>query len=148
MRKRNMKRTFRFKTRAKKTERRPLIPWQATALGVGVAVASLFIGAMLFAAVFKAFAMKDGAIEPINQILRAMSVVVGARFCVKRSPERGILLAVAVGGILTVLTHVAYMAVVRQTAPFSVWLTDAALACAAGAVAGFLFAPKKQEKTR
>nr|MDD6335601.1 YrzE family protein [bacterium] len=131
-----------FRRGGKRAAVRGLEPWQAVAMGIVASILCLVVEVLLFAALFKAMSLSDGVIAPVNQALRMVAMAVGAMLCAKRSEKMGIWLATGCGAGAMLMTHLLYMMIAGQAAPIGIWLSDALLGAATGAVMGFIFAPR------
>ncbi len=104
--------------------------------GVGLALALSFLGAILFASVLLNVSVADKIIYPVNQLIKAVALVVGALVCVRG--EKGWLKGGAVGLLFTALSYLAFSAIGSD---FSLsWLVLVELGAAAliGALSGSL----------
>lgn len=77
--------------------------------GVGLALALSFLGAVIFASILLNNTASDKIIYPVNQIIKAVSVLIGA-FAFIRG-EKGWLKGGAVGLLFTALSYLAFSAV-------------------------------------
>lgn len=77
--------------------------------GVGLALALSFLGTVIFASILLNNTASDKIIYPVNQIIKAVSVLIGA-FAFIRG-EKGWLKGGAVGLLFTALSYLAFSAV-------------------------------------
>ena len=106
--------------------------------GLLAAVAATLAGMLLLAAAVIYLDVTDGALAALNQILKLLSVVLGARLAVGAGGERGFVTGAAVGLLYMALGYVLYWrlggALLSAAAMLLEMLAGFAVGAAAGAV--------------
>ena len=76
--------------------------------GALLSLAFSLVGAFLFALVLRAFPVPNGAVLPVNQIVKILAIFVGVLFSVRN--EKGLLKGVLIGVFTALLTCLAFSA--------------------------------------
>ena len=72
--------------------------------GALLAVIISLIGILFFAFIIKITGLSDGWIMPINQVIKAVSILIGVVLALKKMPERGLIKGLFIG-LVTPLLH-------------------------------------------
>lgn len=107
-----------------------------TIKGTAIALALSLLSAVVFAAVLRATALPDSVIYPVNQAIKALSIVVGV-LCGVRG-ERGFWKGGAIGLAFTALSYLAFSALGGDFSASWLLLAETATAWATGALCGAL----------
>ena len=117
--------------------------------GLLAAVAATLAGMLLLAAAVIYLDVTDGALAALNQLLKLLSVVLGARLAVGVGGERGFVTGAAVGFVYMVLGYSVYWAFHGSVSAPLVMLGEMLLGAVLGALSGAVVAnlrPKKRRK--
>lgn len=93
---------------------------------------------LIFALVIKWFNLADNIIEPVNIVIKILSVSVGV-FIITRDGSRGIVKGTLVGAIYSVLCYVIFSLLLGSFAISLTNLWDLLLGVVSGALLGILF---------
>ena len=106
--------------------------------GVLISAAATLVGMLLLAAAVVWLDISDGALSALNQVLKLVSILLGARFAVGVGGERGFVTGAAVGLLYMALGYVLYWrlggALFSAAAMLLEMLAGFAVGAAAGAV--------------
>ena len=104
--------------------------------GVLISAAATLVGMLLLAAAVVWLDISDGALSALNQVLKLVSILLGARFAVGVGGERGFLTGAAVGLVYMILGYVLYWQLGGAVFSFAAMLLEMLLGGAMGAVTG------------
>ena len=102
--------------------------------GALLSLAFSLVGAFLFALVLRAFPVPNGAVLPVNQIVKILAIFFGVLFSVRN--EKGLLKGVLIGVFTALLTCLAFSALGGDFSLSWIIFVELALALFAGAVSG------------
>lgn len=105
---------------------------KGAALSLGVSI--LF--AVIFACILRATDISDKAVYPVNQLIKGISVVIGAIAFVRG--EKGWLKGGAIGLIFTALSYLAFSSLGGDFSLSWLIIFELLIACLAGALGGIL----------
>jgi len=71
--------------------------------GALLAVIISLIGILFFAFIIKITGLSDGWIMPINQVIKAVSILIGVVLALKKMPERGLIKGLFIGLVYTII---------------------------------------------
>lgn len=80
----------------------------SSAKGSLVATAVSLIGILFFAFVIKMFGITDEFLKPVNQVIKAVSIMLGVFAGLKADKEKGLVKGVIIGLIYTLLAFVVF----------------------------------------
>ncbi len=106
------------------------------AKGVGFALAFSLLSAVVFACILRSAPIPDKAIYPVNQTLKAVSIVLGGLFFVRG--ERGWLQGMGIGLLFTALSYLAFSALGGDFSLSFLIFGELALAAVSGALSGII----------
>ena len=104
--------------------------------GLLAAVAATLAGMLLLAAAVIYLDVTDGALAALNQLLKLLSVVLGARLAVGVGGERGFVTGAAVGLLYMALGYVLYWQLGGALFSAAAMLLELLVGCLTGAAAG------------
>ena len=104
--------------------------------GLLMAVAATLAGMLLLAAAVIYLDVTDGALAALNQLLKLLSVVLGARLAVGVGGERGFVTGAAVGLLYMALGYVLYWRLGGALFSAAAMLLEMLVGLAVGAAAG------------
>lgn len=101
-----------------------------------IAVSCLLV--LLLAIVVHFAAVSPSVIGPVNQIIKAASILAGTWLGLRRAPQKGWLKGMLTGMIFMSLGLMAYGSASGEQPGALLWLTDLALGALVGAISGIL----------
>lgn len=75
-----------------------------------IALSISLIAVLIFAFVLRFLSIPDGAIKPVNQVIKTFSILVGVFMGLRKSKEMGLISGLVIGIVYTVLSFVAFSA--------------------------------------
>ena len=106
--------------------------------GVFVAILISLFGILLFALVIKFFEIPSGYIQPVNQIIKFLSILIGVKSMFGSSKSKNLLLAVLLGAVYTALAIIIFN-LLGGTFNFDFsCLTDSLFGAIAGLISGVI----------
>ena len=111
--------------------------------GVGLALAFSFLASVVFASILQFSPLPDKVIYPINQTVKVVAIVLGALVCVRG--EKGLLQGLAIGGLFTALSYLAFSALGGDFSLSWLIFAELALALFVGAISGAIAVNLKRE---
>ncbi len=117
--------------------------------GVLIAVLTTAISVIVFALIIALFGMSDGAIRVVNQLIKLVSVALGARAAVCRGDRRGTMQGALLGLIYMGVGVTLYVLLSGQRMTLVDYLIDLLTGIAVGGLTGMLISglePKKAAK--
>jgi len=76
--------------------------------GALVAILLSLVGILFFAFIIKLFGINDSWIRPINQVIKAISILFGTIFGLKKNSSNGLLKGLLIGLIYTVVAFIVF----------------------------------------
>lgn len=116
--------------------------WLPTARGVLLAIAVTGGLVAVFALLISLFSFSDGAVRAVNQLIKLLSIFVGARSAVRPGVQRGALRGASVGLLYMAAGVLVYALLTGQPVSAFSYLADLALGVAAGGLVGMLRAKR------
>lgn len=110
----------------------------ASAKGSLIAVVVSLIGILFFAFVIKLFGITDEFLKPVNQVIKAASILVGVFGAVKKYRENGLVLGLIVGLCYTLLAFIVFSALNGSFALDKTLLNDVLFGGIMGAISGVI----------
>ena len=104
--------------------------------GVGLALAFSFLASVVFASILQFSPLPDKVIYPINQTVKVVAIVLGALVCVRG--EKGLLQGLAIGGLFTALSYLAFSALGGDFSLSWLIFLEVGVALLTGALSGIL----------
>lgn len=102
--------------------------------GIFVAILISLVGILAFALVIKFFNISQNLIQPINQVIKFLSILIGVNSMFKNCTNRNLLLACLMGAVYTIVALIIFN-LLNSSFNFDLsLLTD----CLFGAIAGFI----------
>ncbi|MEG1751576.1 MAG: TIGR04086 family membrane protein [Clostridia bacterium] len=111
-----------------------------------IALAISLIGILIFAFVMRFFAVPDGAIRPINQIIKCVSVMIGCFFGLKKTKEKGLVSGLLVGLIYTLISFLVFSALNGEFEFTKLLINDLLFGGVIGAICGIISVGFRKEK--
>ena len=112
--------------------------WISVGKGAFVAAVLSLAYVLLLALCIKTMAWSEGIIVPANQVMKIVSVIIGAWIAVRRTPQRGWLRGGLTGIVYMVLGFVLFSLVQGDFAIMGGYWIDLATGAVVGAVSGML----------
>lgn len=98
---------------------------------------------LIFALLIKFFSIPDAAIQPVNQVIKIISILFGVLIGLKKFPQKGLLTGALIGLIYTILAFLIF-SLLGSTFSFNASLfVDMFFAIIVGALCGIFFVNKK-----
>lgn len=111
-----------------------------------LAAAATAVMIILFTLLLMAVRLSDGAVRAINQVIKLVSVFIGAYVCIGRGGERGLIRGAILGAAYMALGVLIYMLFSGQGFNASAYLCDILMGVAAGGVIGMLLSAMPEKK--
>ena len=73
-----------------------------------MALSISLIGILIFAFVLRFTSISDGAIKPINQVIKTLSIFLGTFWGLKKSKEMGLISGLIIGLVYTIISFIAF----------------------------------------
>ena len=102
--------------------------------GVGLALAFSLLASIVFASILQVFPLPDKIIYPVNQTVKVVAIMIGALVCIRG--EKGLLQGVAIGGLFTAFSYLAFSALGGDFSLSWLIFAELALSLFAGSVSG------------
>ena len=102
--------------------------------GVALALAFSLLASIVLASILQCFPLPDKVVYPINQTVKVVAIVLGALVCVRG--EKGLLQGLAIGGLFTALSYLAFSALGGDFSLSWLIFAELALALFTGAISG------------
>lgn len=106
--------------------------------GALVALLVSMIGILLFALILKFIVMSDTAIATINQIIKAMSILLGVRATLKVSQGKGLIKGTILGLVYTLIAYLVFSFLSASISFDSSTLVDMVFGGVMGAICGII----------
>ena len=110
----------------------------AVVKGSLIAVASSLVGILFFAFVIKLFGITDQFLRPVNQIIKAISILLGVFVSAKKYKQNGLILGAITGLIYTILAFVVFSALNGSFSADKTLLNDILFGGIMGAISGVI----------
>lgn len=114
--------------------------------GCLVAVSVSLVGILFFAFIIKIFGLTDGWIKPINQIIKAASILIGVFVALKKEKTQGLLKGAIIGLAYTLLAFVVFSILNGSFALDGALIVDILFGAIMGAICGVVFVNLKSKK--
>ena len=111
-----------------------------------VATIVSLVGILFFAFVIKLFGVADGALKPVNQAIKAVSIFVGVFVGLKKVNQKGLLSGLLLGLVYTILAFVTFSALNGKFDFSKSLLTDILFGGIMGAICGVISVNLKKDK--
>ena len=108
---------------------------------VSVSVSLVLI--LIFALLIKFLNIPDGAIQPVNQAIKIISILFGVIAALKNFPQKGLLTGALIGLIYTILAFMFFSLLSGQLIINASLFIDVAFALLIGAMCGIFFVNRK-----
>ena len=106
--------------------------------GALISVIVSLIGILFFAFFIKIMGISEGAIKPINQIIKAISIFIGVFLGVRISADKGLLRGLLIGIIYTFLAFIIFSALNGKFSFDKTLLNDVLFGGISGAICGII----------
>ena len=101
-----------------------------------ICLAFTLVGVLIFAFILKSFSISDGAIKPINQVIKAVSIFFGCLIGLKKQKTMGLVKGFIIGLIYVLLAFFVFSALSGSFAVNLTLLSDVIFGGIMGAVCG------------
>lgn len=112
--------------------------------GAMVALLISLIGILVFAFAIKYFAVGDYLIKPVNQVIKALSVLIGCFVALKKVKHLGLFSGILIGLLYTVISFVVFSILDGNFALSRVVVNDLFFGGVIGAVCGIIAVNSKR----
>lgn len=106
--------------------------------GALIALVVSLLLVLLFAFVLRFIPISDSLISPINQVIKGVSILIGAIFGLKKSKEMGLISGLIIGFLYTVLAFVTFAVLSGNFAFSAAVLNDLLFASIIGGISGII----------
>ena len=103
-----------------------------------IALSISLVGILFFAFIIKLFGLTDGWIKPINQIIKAISILIGVFFALKKDKQKGLIKGLMIGLVYTLLAFVVFSILNGSFGIDKSLLTDVLFGAIMGAICGII----------
>ena len=103
-----------------------------------IALSISLVGILFFAFIIKLFGLTDGWIKPINQIIKAVSILIGVFFALKKDKQKGLVKGLMIGLVYTLLAFVVFSILNGSFGIDKSLLTDVLFGAIMGAICGII----------
>ena len=103
-----------------------------------IALSISLVGILFFAFIIKLFGLTDGWIKPINQIIKAISILIGVFFALKKDKQKGLVKGLMIGLVYTLLAFVVFSILNGSFGIDKSLLTDVLFGAIMGAICGII----------
>lgn len=110
----------------------------ASLKGSLISVAVSLIGILFFAFIIKLFGITDEFLRPVNQVIKAISILVGILAATKKYKEKGLVLGLTIGLCYTMLAFIVFSALNGTFAIDKTLLNDVLFGGIMGAICGVI----------
>lgn len=101
-----------------------------------IAILISLVGILFFAFIIKLFSVSDNVLKPVNQVIKAISILVGVFVGLKKETEKGLLKGLLIGLVYTVIAFVVFSALNGKFAFDKTLLNDTLFGGIMGAICG------------
>lgn len=103
-----------------------------------IALSFSLVGILIFAFVLRFIAISDGAIKPINQVIKILSVAFGVFIGLKKNHDMGLIRGLLIGLLYTIMAFISF-SILDGSMSFSITLiNDLLFGAISGAICGIL----------
>lgn len=106
--------------------------------GALMALSISLIGILIFAFILRFTSISDGAIKPINQAIKIVSIVLGTVWGLKKSKEMGLISGLIIGILYTIIAFVAFSILDGQFEFSRTIVNDLLFGSIIGAISGII----------
>ena len=106
--------------------------------GTLISIAISLVGILFFAFIIKLFGLGDGWIKPVNQIIKATSIMAGVFMSLKKDKNNGLLKGLIIGLTYTLLAFVVFSILNGSLNIDKSLLTDVLFGGITGAICGVI----------
>ena len=106
--------------------------------GCLVAIVISLVGILFFAFIVKMFGIADQFLKPINQVIKAISILVGVFVCLKTNRQKGLVSGLIVGILYTILAIIIFSLLNGNFAFDKSLLNDVIFGGITGAICGII----------
>ena len=103
-----------------------------------ISIAISLVGILFFAFIIKLFGLNDGCIKPVNQIIKALSILSGVFFALKKDKNKGLVKGLAIGLVYTLVAVVVFSILNGSFTVDKSLLTDILFGGIMGAICGII----------
>ena len=103
-----------------------------------IATCVSLVGILFFAFIVKLFGITDGFLKPVNQIIKAISIMIGTFITLKKDNEKGMFKGLIIGIIYTLLAFLVFSILNGSFNFDKSLLTDVIFAGVTGAICGVI----------
>lgn len=118
----------------------------ATLKGSLLATTVSLVGILFFAFIIKMFGITDQYLRPVNQVIKAVSILVGVFIALKKQKQNGLVLGFAIGLCYTLLAFVVFSALNGSFCVDKTLLNDVLFGSIMGAICGIIAVNIKRKK--
>ena len=111
-----------------------------------LATAVSLIGILFFAFVIKMFGITDEYLRPVNQVIKAVSILLGVFITLKKQNKNGLVLGLAIGLCYTLLAFVVFSVLNGSFCVDKTLLNDCLFGGIMGAICGIVAVNLKRKK--
>lgn len=115
--------------------------------GALVALSISLIGILIFAFVLRFVSIPDGAISPVNQIIKGVSVLIGTLFALKKTKEMGLINGLLIGFTYTAISFLTFSILDGNFSFSTTLLNDLLFGSIIGAICGIIAVNLKKRTT-
>lgn len=106
--------------------------------GALMALSISLIGILIFAFILRFTSISDGAIKPINQAIKIVSIVLGTVWGLKKSKEMGLISGLIIGILYTIIAFIAFSILDGQFEFSRTIVNDLLFGSIIGAISGII----------
>lgn len=117
----------------------------STLKGTFISIAISLVGILFFAFVIKLFGLSDGWIKPVNQIIKAISIMAGVFVALKKDKNKGLPKGLIIGLAYTLLAFVVFSILNGSINFDKSLLTDVLFGGITGAICGVIAVNSKSK---
>lgn len=114
--------------------------------GSFIAIAISLVCILFFAFIIKLFGLGDAWLKPVNQAIKAVSILVGVFFGLGKIKDKGLVKGLIIGLIYTLLAFIVFSILNGSFCVDKTLLTDVLFGGIMGAICGVIFVNTKQNK--
>lgn len=111
--------------------------------GALIAVSVSLVLILIFALLIKFLNIPDGAIQPVNQVIKIVSILVGTLLGLKKFPQKGLLTGAVIGISYTILAFLIFSMLGRTFSLNASLFIDMLFSVIIGGLCGIFFVNKK-----
>lgn len=118
--------------------------WVQYVKGATVALIVSLVGILLFALLLKFVSISEGVIGPVNQVIKAISILVGTKVALKRTTNLGWLKGAILGLFYTLLAYLIFSFLSSSIVFDTTTLIDVMFGMVMGAICGIIVVNSKK----